>query len=200
MLSGFVSDNERIVTIEDTAELRLDQRHVVRLESRPSNIEGQGAVTQRDLVKNALRMRPDRIVVGEVRGEEALDMLQAMNTGHDGSLSTVHANSPRDALSRIESMVLMAGVDFPMRAVREQLSRALDLMVHIERFGDGSRRITHITEVQRMESDVVTLQDIFEYQIDRTHTAGAGALRYTGLRPASTKFELHGIALPKYMT
>ena len=127
-------------------------------------------------------------------------MLQAMNTGHDGSLCTVHANTPRDALSRIESMVLMAGVDFPMRAVREQVSRALDLIVQIERFGDGSRKVTHITEVQRMESDVVTLQDIFEYQTDRTHTGSAGTLRYTGLRPASTKFDLHGIPLPRYMT
>jgi pilus assembly protein CpaF len=199
-MSSAIPESERIVTIEDAAELRLDQAHVLRLEARPKNVEGQGEIPIRELVRNSLRMRPDRIIVGEVRGAETLDMLQAMNTGHDGSLSTVHANSPRDALSRIESMVLMAGVDFPMRAVREQLSRALDLMVHIERFGDGSRRITHITEVQRMESDVVTLQDIFEYQIDRTHTAGAGALRYTGLRPTSTKFELHGISLPKYMT
>jgi pilus assembly protein CpaF len=199
-LSSAISESERIVTIEDAAELRLDQVHVLRLEARPKNVEGQGEIPIRELVRNSLRMRPDRIIVGEVRGAETLDMLQAMNTGHDGSLSTVHANSPRDALSRIESMVLMAGVDFPMKAIREQLSRALDLVVHIERFGDGSRRVTHITEVQRMESEVVTLQDIFEYQVDRTHTGGAGTLRYTGLRPTASKFELHGIPLPAYMT
>ncbi|MGO9752594.1 MAG: CpaF family protein [Solirubrobacteraceae bacterium] len=199
-MSSAISESERIITIEDAAELRLDQAHVLRLESRPKNVEGQGEIPIRELVRNSLRMRPDRIIVGEVRGSETLDMLQAMNTGHDGSLSTVHANTPRDALSRIESMVLMAGVDFPMRAIREQLSRALDLVVQIERFGDGSRKVTHITEVQRMESDVVTLQDIFEYQTDRTHSGSAGALRYTGLRPATNKFELHGISLPPYMT
>jgi len=198
-LSSAIPDTDRIITIEDAAELRLEQAHVLRLEARPKNVEGQGEIPIRELVRNSLRMRPDRIVVGEVRGAETLDMLQAMNTGHDGSLSTVHANSPRDALSRIESMVLMAGVDFPMRAIREQLSRALDLMVHIERFGDGSRKITYVTEVQRMESDVVTLQDIFEYQTDRTHVGAGGSLKYTGLRPASTKFDLHGIALPRYM-
>ena len=199
-LSSAISESERIITIEDAAELRLDQAHVLRLEARPKNVEGQGEIPIRELVKNSLRMRPDRIIVGEVRGSETLDMLQAMNTGHDGSLSTVHANTPRDALARIESMVLMAGVDFPMRAIREQLSRALDMVVQIERFGDGSRKVTHITEVQRMESDVVTLQDVFEYQTDRTHTGSAGSLRYTGLRPTSTKFDLHGIPLPKFMT
>jgi pilus assembly protein CpaF len=198
-LSTAISESERIVTIEDAAELKLNQAHVLRLEARPKNVEGQGEVTIRDLVRNSLRMRPDRIIVGEVRGAEALDMLQAMNTGHDGSLSTVHANSPRDALSRIESMVLMAGIDFPMSAVRGQVSRALDLMVHIERFGDGSRKLTHITEVQRMEGEVITLQDVFEYYTDPTHLEGGGVLRYTGLRPTNSKFDLHGIRLPDYM-
>lgn len=199
-MSSAISESERIITIEDAAELRLDQAHVLRLESRPKNVEGQGEVPIRELVRNSLRMRPDRIIVGEVRGSETLDMLQAMNTGHDGSLSTVHANTPRDALSRLESMVLMSGVDFPLRAIREQLSRALDLVVQIERFGDGARKVTHITEVQRMESDVVTLQEIFEYQMDKTHTGSAGSLRYTGLRPATNKFELNGVPLPRYMT
>jgi pilus assembly protein CpaF len=199
-LSSAISESERIVTIEDAAELKLAQAHVLRLEARPKNVEGQGEIPIRELVRNSLRMRPDRIIVGEVRGSETLDMLQAMNTGHDGSLSTVHANSPRDALSRIESMVLMAGVDFPMRAVREQVSRALDLLIQIERFADGSRRVTNITEVQRMEGDTVTMQDIFEYKTDRTHTGAAGSLQYTGLRPTTTKFALHGMGLPKYMT
>jgi pilus assembly protein CpaF len=199
-LSGAISDSERIVTIEDAAELRLNQRHVLRLEARPKNVEGQGEVAIRELVRNSLRMRPDRIIVGEVRGAEALDMLQAMNTGHDGSLSTVHANSPRDALARVESMVLMAGVDFPMRAVRQQLSRAIDLMVHIERFRDGSRRVVNVTEVQRMESDTITLLDVFEYRVDKEHAEGRGTLRYTGLRPVSSKFNYHGVQLPDWMT
>jgi pilus assembly protein CpaF len=198
-LSGAIPDDDRIVTIEDAAELRLNQRHVLRLEARPKNVEGQGEIPIRELVHNALRMRPDRIIVGEVRGAEALDMLQAMNTGHDGSLSTVHANSPRDALSRVESMVLMAGADFPMRAVRQQLSRAIELLVHIERFRDGSRRITSITEVQRMESDTITLQNIFEYQTDLHHAEGKGSLRYSGLRPANAKFDYHGVGLPAWM-
>jgi pilus assembly protein CpaF len=199
-LSGAISDSERIVTIEDAAELRLNQRHVLRLEARPKNVEGQGEIPIRELVRNSLRMRPDRIIVGEVRGAEALDMLQAMNTGHDGSLSTVHANSPRDALARVESMVLMAGVDFPMRAVRQQLSRAVDLLVHIERFRDGSRRIVNITEVQRMESDTITLLDVFEYFVDQDHAEGQGILRYSGLRPVNTKFNYHGVQLPDWMT
>jgi pilus assembly protein CpaF len=198
-MSGAIPESERIVTIEDAAELRLNQIHVLRLESRPKNIEGQGEIPIRELVRNSLRMRPDRIIVGEVRGAEAMDMLQAMNTGHDGSLSTVHANSPRDAISRVESMVLMAGVDFPMRAVRQQISRAIDLLVHIERFSDGSRKLSAITEVQRMEGDTITLQDVFEYKIDKTHTDGGGSLRYSGLRPTCFKFERHGIALPRYM-
>jgi pilus assembly protein CpaF len=192
-LSAAISDTERIVTIEDAAELRLRQCHVLRLESRPKNVEGQGEIPIRELVRNSLRMRPDRIIVGEVRGAEALDMLQAMNTGHDGSLSTVHANSPRDALGRVESMVLMAGIEFPMRAVRQHIASALDLLVHIERFTDGTRKVTSITEVQRMESEVVTLQEVFEFRHD------SGRLRYTGLRPTSSKFDHHHAHLPAWM-
>src|SRR4029079_12894460 len=198
-LTSRIPVNELIVTIEDAAELQLHQRHVLRLESRPPNIEGQGNIPIRDLVRNSLRMRPDRIIVGEVRGGEALDMLQAMNTGHDGSLSTVHANSPRDALHRIETMVLMAGLELPSRAIRQQTSAALDLIVHLDRMDDGSRRVTYVTEVQRMESDVITLQDLFEFHIesiapDRTITGG---LRPTGLRPNFMhKFQKHGLELP----
>ena len=177
VLSSFIPEDERIVTIEDAAELQLRQEHVVRLESRPANIEGRGEVDIRDLVRNALRMRPDRIVVGEVRDASALDMLQAMNTGHDGSIYTVLSNGPRDTLSRIETMVLMAGMDLPMRAIREQIASAVDLIVHQTRFKDGSRRITHVTEVERMEGDVVTLQDIFVW--DRA----TECLAPTGLRP-----------------
>jgi pilus assembly protein CpaF len=199
-MSTAISDDERIVTIEDAAELRLNQRHVLRLESRPKNVEGQGEIPIRELVRNSLRMRPDRIIVGEVRGAEALDMLQAMNTGHDGSLSTIHANSPRDALGRVETMVLMAGLEFPMRAVRQQLSSALDLIVHIERFGDGARRVTSLTEVQRMESDVITLQDLFDYQIDAGRGESDGVLRPTGLRPTSPKFDRRAIKLPSWMS
>jgi pilus assembly protein CpaF len=197
-MSTAISDDERIVTIEDAAELRLNQRHVLRLESRPKNVEGQGEIPIRELVRNALRMRPDRIIVGEVRGGEALDMLQAMNTGHDGSLTTVHANSPRDALGRIETMVLMAGLEFPMRAVRQQVSSAMDLIVHIERFGDGARRVTSITEVQRMESDVITLQELFEYKLDRDRGESGGVLRPTGLRPTTSKFDRKAVKLPQW--
>ncbi|MDX6301088.1 MAG: pilus assembly protein CpaF [Nocardioidaceae bacterium] len=186
VLSSFIPTDERIVTIEDAAELQLHQDHVLRLESRPSNIEGKGAVEIRDLVKNSLRMRPDRIVVGEVRDSSALDMLQAMNTGHDGSLCTVHSNGPRDTLARIETMVLMAGMDLPIRAIREQVASAVDVIVHQSRLKDGSRRITHVTEVERMEGDVITLQDVFVYD----HSLGfdeagrtLGRLRATGLRP-----------------
>ena len=186
VLSSFIPDDERIVTIEDAAELQLKQEHVVRLESRPANIEGKGAVTIRDLVKNCLRMRPDRIIVGEVRDASALDMLQAMNTGHDGSICTLHSNGPRDTLARMETMVLMAGMDLPIRAIREQVASAVDLIVHQARLKDGSRRITHVTEVERMEGDVITLQDIFVFD----HAAGfdaegraLGRLRPTGLRP-----------------
>ena len=160
-MSSFVPEDERIVTIEDAAELQLQQEHVITLESRPPNIEGQGEIRIRELVRNSLRMRPDRIIVGEVRGAETLDMLQAMNTGHEGSLTTIHANSPRDALSRLETLVLTAGVDLPLRAIREQTSSAFDVLVQITRLVDGSRRVTHITEVLRMESDVITLQDLF---------------------------------------
>ena len=186
VLSQFLPDDERIVTIEDAAELQLRQEHVLRLESRPPNIEGRGQVTVRDLVRNALRMRPDRIVVGEVRDGAALDMLQAMNTGHDGSLATVHANSPRDSLARIETMVLMAGMDLPMRAIREQISAAVDIIVHQTRLKDGTRRITHITEIVGMEGDVVTLQDIFVFDFRAgTDEYGRfrGQLRPTGIRP-----------------
>ncbi|WP_088289385.1 CpaF family protein [Kineosporia sp. A_224] len=186
VLSSFIPADERVVTIEDAAELQLHQDHVLRLESRPPNIEGKGEVKIRDLVRNALRMRPDRIVVGEIRDAAALDMLQAMNTGHDGSICTVHANSPRDVVSRVETMVLMAGMDLPMRAVREQIAGAVDLIVHQSRFRDGSRRVTHVTEVVGMEGEVITLQDIFVFD----HRAGVdehgrvlGELRATGLRP-----------------
>ncbi len=199
ILSGFIPEDERIVTIEDAAELRLVQDHVVRLESRAANIEGKGAVTIMDLVKNSLRMRPERIVVGEIRGGEALSMLQAMNTGHDGSLSTGHANAPRDMLSRIETMCLMAGVDLPARAIREQIASALDLIVQISRLKDGSRKITHITEVQGMEGEAIVLQDVFLFeQTAFVDGKVQGRLRPTGIRPKFTeKFEAAGIRLPQ---
>jgi pilus assembly protein CpaF len=185
-LSSFIPGDERVITIEDAAELQLHQEHVLRLESRPPNIEGKGEVRIRDLVRNALRMRPDRIVVGEIRDAAALDMLQAMNTGHDGSISTVHANAPRDVLSRVETMVLMAGVDLPMRAIREQVASAVDLIVQQARFKDGTRHVTHITEVVGMEGDIITLQDIFRFDTaqgfdDEGHSRGS--LKSTGLRP-----------------
>jgi pilus assembly protein CpaF len=186
VLSGFLPANERIITIEDSAELRLSQEHVLRMEYRPPNIEGRGEVSIRDLVRNALRMRPDRIVVGEVRDAAALDMLQAMNTGHDGSLTTVHANSPRDSIARLETMVLMAGMDLPVRAVREQIASAVDIIVQLSRFKDGTRRITHITEVTGMEGDVVTLQELFSYDFHAgvdEYGRNRGHLRSTGLRP-----------------
>jgi pilus assembly protein CpaF len=198
-LSQAVPDTERIVTIEDAAELQLKQAHVLRLEGRPKNIEGVGEISIRDLVRNALRMRPDRIIVGEVRGAEALDMLQAMNTGHDGSLTTVHANAPRDALARIETMVLMAGYDLPLRAIRQQVASALDLIVHLERMEDGGRRVTAITEVQRMESDVITLQEIFAFKIEKVtpDRTVIGRLEATGLRPTFLyKFEKRGVSMP----
>ncbi|ROR90453.1 CpaF family protein [Nocardioides aurantiacus] len=186
VLSSFIPSDERIVTIEDAAELQLKQDHVVRLESRPSNIEGKGAVTIRDLVRNSLRMRPDRIVVGEVRDASALDMLQAMNTGHDGSICTVHSNGPRDTCSRLETLVLMAGMDLPVRAIREQIASAVDLVVHQARLKDGTRRITHVTEVERMEGDVITLQDVFLFDNSAgfdSEGKSLGTLRSTGLRP-----------------
>ena len=190
VLSSFIPAEDRIVTIEDAVELQLQQEHVVRLESRPANIEGQGEVTIRDLVRNSLRMRPDRIVVGEVRGGESLDMLQAMNTGHDGSISTVHANSPRDAVARLETLVLMAGMDLPLRAVREQIASAVNLIVHISRLRDGTRRITHITEVQGMEGDIVTLQDAFVFDYSAGLDANGrflGRTVPTGVRPRFTE-------------
>jgi pilus assembly protein CpaF len=198
-LSAAIPDGDRIVTIEDAAELELHQRHTLRLEARPANIEGEGQVTIRDLVRNSLRMRPDRIIVGEVRGAEALDMLQAMNTGHDGSLTTLHANTPRDALSRVETMVLMAGYDLPVRAIRQQVASALDLIIHLERLQDGTRKVTAIAEVQRMESDVITLQDIYEFKLAQIGPDGRvnGRLQPTGLRPTFVgKFEKHGLSLP----
>jgi pilus assembly protein CpaF len=199
VLSSFIPHQERIVTIEDAAELKLQQEHVVSLESRPANIEGKGQVTIRDLVINSLRMRPDRIVVGEARGGEALDMLQAMNTGHDGSLTTVHANSPRDTLSRIETMVLMAGMDLPVRAIREQIASAVNLVVQISRFLDGSRKVTQVTEVVGMESDTITLQDIFVYEQKGFDEQGRvnGRFRPTGIVPKCiTSFGAKGINLP----
>lgn len=185
ILSAFIPSNERIVTVEDAAELQLRQEHVVTLESRPANIEGKGQITMRDLVKNCLRMRPDRIIVGEVRGGEALDMLQAMNTGHDGSLTTGHANSPRDMLSRLETMVLMAGMNLPDKAIREQIAAAINLIVHESRFPDGTRKITALTEIQGMEGDIITLQDIFVYEQKGRDENGCviGRFKPTGIRP-----------------
>lgn len=200
VLSAFIPTDERIITIEDAVELQLQQEHVVRLESRPPNIEGRGEITIRDLVRNSLRMRPDRIVVGEVRGAESLDMLQAMNTGHEGSISTVHANSPRDAIARMETLVLMAGMDLPLRAIREQIASAIDIIVQITRHKDGVRRITQVTEVHGMEGEVVTLQDAFTFD----HSAGQdeegrlrGRLEPTGVRPRfAERIAESGIALP----
>jgi pilus assembly protein CpaF len=185
VLSSFIPDGERIVTIEDTAELQLQQRHVARMETRPSNIEGKGEINQRDLVKNALRMRPERIVLGECRGGEALDMLQAMNTGHDGSLTTLHANTPRDAIRRMETMVMMAGFDLPQRAIREQIPSAVNVIIQASRLSDGSRRVMNITEVVGMEGDVILLQDIFtfvQYGLDENHKV-VGEFKHTGVRP-----------------
>ncbi len=198
ILSSFIPDDERIVTIEDAAELQLRQEHVVTLEARPANIEGKGAIPIRELVRNSLRMRPDRIVVGECRSAEALDMLQAMNTGHDGSMSTGHANTPRDMLSRLETMVLMAGMDLPLKAIREQIASAVDLIVHQNRLKDGSRKIVNITEVQGMEGDVIVMQDIFVFeQTDVIEGKIHGKLRPTGIRPKFVeKFEVAGIHLP----
>src|SRR6185437_4526749 len=185
VLSGYISEKERIVTIEDSAELQLKQRHCVRLETRPANIEGTGSIMQRQLVINSLRMRPDRIIVGEVRGEEALDMFQAMNTGHDGSMTTVHANSPRDAIARIETMALMANLNLPEKAVRRQIASAVQLIVQISRFTDGSRRVTHVTEISGMEDDVVSMQDVFVFDKQGISPDGQvlGAFTATGVRP-----------------
>jgi len=200
VVSAYIPGDERIITVEDAAELQLHQEHVLTLESRPANIEGQGAVAIRDLVKNTLRMRPDRIVVGEVRDAAALDMLQAMNTGHDGSLTTVHSNGPRDTLSRIETMVLMAGFDLPVRAIREQVASAVDLIVHVARLKDGTRRVTHVTEVEGMEGEIITLQDLFLFDYGMGVDDDGkykGRLKATGIRPTfSEELENQGIRLP----
>jgi pilus assembly protein CpaF len=186
VLSSYIPHDERILTIEDAAELKMQQPHVVRLESRPPNIEGKGQVTIRDLVRNALRMRPDRIIVGEVRGAETIDMLQAMNTGHDGSISTIHSNSPRDVLSRLETMTMMAGMELTVKAIREQIAAAIDIIIHQERMKDGTRRITHVSEVVGMEGDIITLQDVFLFNFSAgvdEHGRVLGSLEATGLRP-----------------
>jgi pilus assembly protein CpaF len=198
VLSAFIPSHERIITIEDTAELQLKQNHVVRMEKRPPNTEGRGEVNIRQLVINALRMRPDRIIVGEARGGEAVDMLQAMNTGHDGSMTTIHSNSPRDTLRRIETMVLMAGLELPLRAIREQVASAVELVVHVDRLRDGSRRVVKVTEVQGMESDNVVMQDLFIFdQVGIKNGRVVGGLKSTGLRPRFTeKFAANNISLP----
>ncbi len=198
VVSAFIPSQERIVTIEDTAELQLKQEHVIRVEYRPPNVEGRGEVTIRQLVINALRMRPDRIIVGEARGGEALDMLQAMNTGHDGSMTTIHSNSPRDTLRRVETMVLMAGMELPLRAIREQVASAVDLVVHMERLRDGTRRVVQVSEVQGMEGESIVMQDLFQFeQTGITNGRVVGQLKSTGLRPKfSEKFAINNIELP----
>jgi pilus assembly protein CpaF len=199
VLSGYISEKERIVTIEDSAELHLKQRHVVRLECRPANAEGKGAIMQRQLVVNSLRMRPNRIIVGEVRSEEALDMLQAMNTGHDGSLTTVHANSPRDAVARLETMVMMGNLNLPEKAIRRQIASAITLVLQVARFNDGSRRVTHITEITGMETDIVSMQDVFLFEKQGISAEGGtlGTFTATGIRPRfEEKIKASGISLP----
>ena len=199
MLSGYIPSDERIVTIEDSAELQLQQPHTVRLETRPQNIEGKGEVSQRDLVKNCLRMRPDRIVIGEVRGGEALDMLTAMNTGHEGSLTTLHANSPRDALGRLEYMVCMAGFDMPVSNIRTQVASAIDLVVQLERQEDGRRRVTSIQEINGMEGEIITMSEIFRFNRTGMKEGGeiVGAFEATGVIPGfHSKLKQHGIELP----
>jgi pilus assembly protein CpaF len=202
ILSEFIPNNERIITIEDSAELQMKQEHVVRLETRPPNIEGKGEVTQRDLVRNTLRMRPDRIIVGEVRGGEALDMLQAMNTGHDGSLSTVHSNTARDALSRIETMVLMAGMDLPERAIREQVSSAINVVVHLSRMPDGTRKIVQVSEITGMEGNTIVMQDIFKFETKGIAPDGRvlGEFQPTGVRPwFMEKLKISGFEVPPHI-
>ena len=197
VLSAFASDDERIITIEDAAELQLQQRHVLPLEARPPNIEGAGEVSIRDLVMNALRMRPDRIIVGECRGREALDMLQAMNTGHDGSMTTIHSNGARDTLSRVETMVLMAGTDLPSKAIREQIASAFDLIIYLDRLDDGSRKVTVISEVMGIEDGTILMQDIFRYEGSEWGRQGDGQLQPLGLRPAvMRKLERHRYYMP----
>jgi pilus assembly protein CpaF len=201
-LSAFIPNTERIVTIEDPAELRLQQDHVITMEARPASIEGKNQVHQRDLVRNSLRMRPDRIIVGEVRGSECFDMLQAMNTGHEGSISTVHANTPRDAIARLENMVLMAGMELPARAIREQISSAIDIFIQVQRLQDGSRKVTHVTELSGMEGDTITLQDIFLFKLDHVDEDGhvVGAMKATGIRPGfAHRFKMAGIDLPNHL-
>jgi pilus assembly protein CpaF len=198
-MSAYIPETERIVTIEDPIEMKLQQPHLVALEARPANIDGKGEISQRDLLRNSLRMRPDRIIIGEVRGSEAFDMLNAMNTGHEGSLSTVHANSPRDALSRVENMVLMANLDLPDRAIREQMSSALDLIIQLQRFADGVRRVTHITECTGMEGQIVTLQDLFRFHQTSVDPDGRiiGTMAPTGIRPSfAERFDAEGASLP----
>src|SRR5678815_4002559 len=199
VLSSYISEHERIVTIEDAAELQLRQEHVARLETRPANVEGKGAVKQRQLVVNALRMRPDRIVIGEVRSEEALDMLQAMNTGHDGSLTTVHANTPRDALSRLETMIQMTGMRLSERAMRQQIAAAVDLVLQVARLSDGSRRVTSISEITGMEGDTITMQEIFQYERTGINQGQVvGRFRPTGIRPRfAERLKAHGMQLPR---
>jgi pilus assembly protein CpaF len=198
-VSSFVGERERIITIEDAAELQLQQFHVARMETRPPNVEGRGAVTQRDLVRNALRMRPDRIIVGEIRGAEALDMLQAMNTGHDGSMTTIHANTPRDALGRLEQMIMMTGVQFPLRSVRGQISSAVNVVVQLERMSDGKRRMTSVQEITGMEGDVIIMQEIFRFRrqgID-AHGKVVGGFEATGIRPKiADRLQSYGVELP----
>ncbi len=198
VISAFIPENERIVTIEDTAELQLKQEHVVRMEKRPPNVEGRGEVTIRQLVINALRMRPDRIIVGESRGSEALDMLQAMNTGHDGSMTTIHSNSPRDSLRRIETMVLMAGLELPLKAIREQVASAIQLVVHVDRLRDGTRKVVQVTEVQGMEGETILMQDLFMFQqTGVVNGRVVGAIKSSGLRPKfAEKFAMNNIELP----
>lgn len=201
-LSGYIPDTERIVTIEDPTELKLQQAHVVTLEARPASLEGRGEVSQRDLLRNCLRMRPDRIIVGEVRGSEAFDMMQAMNTGHEGSISTVHANTPRDAIARIENMILMASLDLPSRAIREQIASALHIVLQISRMSDGTRKLTHVSEVAGMEGQVVTMQDIFRFEQTGVDGEGRvkGVFKSTGIRPKfAEKFESLGITLSQGM-
>jgi pilus assembly protein CpaF len=196
VLSGYIPGNERIVTIEDSAELQMQQEHVVRLEVRPANIEGQGEITQRDLVRNSLRMRPDRIIIGEVRGPESFDMLQAMNTGHEGSLTTIHANSPRDSLTRLESMILMTGVNLPEKAMRFMISSALDMIIQVARLSDGTRKIISVSEVVGMEGEVITLQDIFIFERKGIDQKGKvlGRFRATGIRPKfADRLEVAGV-------
>ena len=200
VLSEYIPFDERVVTIEDSAELHMKQDHVVRLETRPPNIEGRGEVTQRDLLRNALRMRPDRIIIGEVRGGEALDMLQAMNTGHDGSLSTIHANTTRDAMARLETMVLMAGMDLPERAIREQVTSAIDLVIQLVRFSDGTRKIVKVSEITGMEGNTIVMHDVFVYEqrgIDKDGNV-VGQFKATGVRPFfAERFRVYGYEIPE---